>query len=200
MGNLFKITINKGMPIYEIITKSGACEDFVITAIHETGHLLSAIRLGLSPGVTTIVRNEDAGRAGGSEYEETLLRGDVSDHEVIATGLPRKEGIHSMAGVAALRLMGIFDLDSLQGADSDIEGAARLLGDMSIEDYINEALDLLRSGTNPLALQLLAEQLLLHKTIGSGYAEQIVSVADGETTMEETLEAIELWGERFILD
>ncbi|MBU2835959.1 hypothetical protein HF673_09320 [Acidithiobacillus thiooxidans] len=192
--------VSEDMPIYEIMKETGADEDLAATAVHEAGHLLAAIRLKLYPGTTTIIPNEEEGTAGHSCHDIVEFPADATDEDIIASGMAQKLGIHSMAGAAALQLMGISEKDSLLGADSDIEAAMRLLGGLGAEFYLDKALSLFHQENNPAALRLLAVQLLLHKTIGAGYAEQIVDVADDEATMAEIDEAIAIQGKGFILE
>lgn len=195
-----KRLMSEDLPIYEIMKETGADEDLAATAVHEAGHLLASIRLKLYPGTTTIIPDEEEGAAGHSCHDIVEFPANASDEDIIASGVTQRLGIHSMAGAAALRLMGLSEKDSLLGADSDVEAAKKLLGGLGAEFYLDRALSLFHQANNPTALRLLAVQLLLHKTIGAGYAEQIVDVADGEATMAEIDEAIAIQGKGFILE
>lgn len=179
--------------IAELARKRGEPYELTRVAYHEAGHLLAHIRLGVESGVTSIVADLEVGRLGYSEGEDTVFWGRVD--EEFETGKRHAWGVSFMAGYAALIVAGETHDEAIVGAENDLDNAGNL-GD--IDAFKAEAIGLLREHSNQTALMLLAEQLLIHKTIGPLYAEEIVSAADGESTMDDILEAISLQGEQFI--
>ena len=111
-----------------------------------------------------------------------------------------REIIALLSGSVALILAGETTIEANVGADSDIERATRTLGfsERGLYWYTNQSLNLLDTPANRSALWMLAEELLKHREIGSIYADMIVSVADGETSMEEVRQSIALFGKSLI--
>jgi len=181
----------------DIATKTGQPYNLARVAVHEAGHALAVMRLGLIPLEGDIsIFDEEEGPHGRAQLEQVEFGRGSTDKDISLHA--EKEIIADLAGYAALMLLGEPEREACIGFSHDYRQAKGKIGYVNINHHTKQTLELLSEGTNPIALQLLATELLKYKTIGYGYAEQVVSVTDGESTWEEVLEAIEAQGERFI--
>lgn len=148
------------------------------TAIHEAGHAVAHVRLGIASGFVSIIANPDKGTAGTAE-------GEGAGH------VYNKDGAADMtiaycAGYAALVSAGYDEQTALLGADDDMEHAQDLIEfwglDGDIADWRRRAVDLMQSPENVNAVRVLAEQLAIHKRIENSIVEILIDLADGECT------------------
>lgn len=141
-------------------------------AIHEAGHFVHAIRIGIKPSVITIVPDQEMGSNG-------------------ACGIPDYNSTHDqvmglLSGYAAVAADGRHNPED--GTSDDFEDAADLLnrhGLGSLDEWKEKALQEMRRPENLKAVRQIAAELTERWIMEGKHAVLLVKVADGETTIEE---------------
>ena len=146
------------------------------TAIHEAGHTVAHIRLGLEHDGANIIRVD--GRLGAAKGEG---KGHVWD----------KGGAESVvlafcSGYAAMVAVGCTEFEALAGTEDDFEQAGELIAEWvlpgDIEAWQARAVDLMCRHENMAAVALIAEHLLQRKRLDGDYCDVLVEVSDGAAT------------------
>lgn len=153
------------------------------TAYHEAGHAIAAYRLGHEAGHITIVPTEGTLGSSLSEAESFTGETDVEQIIVLYAGYASESKYHAGA-------------DKL-GSHSDDEKAAHLL------QFTNETEASLRAKaaelikTNWTAIEAVAEELILSKTLTEGEWTIIIDAFDeGEDWKEVLREYRRRWGDK----
>lgn len=150
------------------------------TAIHEAGHAVAHVRLGLDQEGADIIRNEDAGTLGGAAGEGVNQVWNKEQAEPVVLAF--------CAGYAALVAAGHEDGAHL-GADDDFEQAEYLIEYWGLQgtlaDYKAKSVEQMSAPDNIRAVGMVAEHLLEHKKLDGEYIRVLVDMADGEVTEQE---------------
>lgn len=165
--------------------------DLRFTAFHEAGHAVADHRFGFRCMGCSIEPDDaegTAGRAapGGDDFSFATLAPDgVYDIPAEAT---RNRITSLYAGYCAAITAGESEARARQGASQDFEQAAQLRaglpGDVSEHECLAVALVFVCEPQNWRAIELVATELLEHKSLSGDVFEIVVDVADGETTPE----------------
>lgn len=147
------------------------------TAIHEAGHAIASARLGLEIELVSINPHEDSlGHvAGDFNYGP-----DSNYFASCATVL--------CAGWAALIVSGCSDVDASIGCDGDFTKVVEIAAGWKlppIQHWKQEAIKLLSAPENIKAINLLANQLIRHRTVGPNFVATMIEIADGESTIDD---------------
>lgn len=146
------------------------------TAIHEAGHALAHIRLGILQDKITIVPNGET--LGSVSAEDQACNKEQASDQIIAL----------CAGYGALRVMGHDDEISRLGAGDDFEKADYLIGFWelgNLEEWLQRSVDFLAESKNREAIEMIATELQEHQTLGAGYTDVLVDYSDGEISDAE---------------
>lgn len=159
-----------------MITTARSCNPQRTTAIHEAGHALAHIRLGICQGSATIVAS--GVQLGLVSAEDSNWNKEAAAEQVIAL----------CAGYGALRVCGHDDQAARLGADCDFDKAKHLiefwgLGDL--EEWLQKTVEFLGTTENLKALEALSSALLEHQTLGASYMSLLVDYSDGEISEAE---------------
>lgn len=172
-----------------VIAQGGTGDDKRKIAVHEAGHLVAHMRLGIDQeGATIVPKNMPGGRRAGA---------------VVAAGVEHvwnKEEAGPMvlafcAGYAAVVAAGYSDDDARTGTGDDFEQAAHLIdywglpGDL--ESWLPQAVELMRRPENVVAVTLVARHLLRHQALDSDYLGALVDLADGKITEAEFVQYLQ---------
>lgn len=149
------------------------------TAIHEAGHTVAHIRLGMEHDGADIIRVD--GRLGAAKGEGKKHVWDENGAESVV--------LACCAGYAAMIAAGHTEDEALSGVYKDFEEAGEVITAWalpgSIEDWQARAVDLMRRPENVAAVALIAEHLLQRKCLDGDYCDVLVELADGETNEAE---------------
>ena len=153
--------------------------DLQLVALHEAGHAVAHVRLGIQQSTATIKPTDWTTGAVTGEGVENVWSAEQAAPMVEAY----------CAGYAALVAAGYGEKIAQQCCDSDFEHAAHLIefwqltGD--IEQWKSRAVALMSAPENTRAAQLVAEHLLIHETLDDGYLDVLVELADGNRSEQE---------------
>jgi hypothetical protein len=151
-------------------------DDLRKTAIHEAGHVVAMIRLGVEHAFATLVRSEDwAGYVQGEGRPEKK------------SGAEAQTTAHC-AGYAACVVAGFGEERASEGCGNDFDKAQDLIDFWqmgSLTDWQTKAVEFMSRPENVRAVDILAAHLLKHTTLEAEYLSVLISVADGETTEAE---------------
>jgi hypothetical protein len=92
------------------------------------------------------------------------------------------------AGYAALIVAGYSEADARRGADEDFAKAEDLIERWQLgtqAEWLARAVEFMRQPANVRAVEMLADRLLEHRRLNEEYADNLISLADGEWTKEE---------------
>jgi hypothetical protein len=145
-------------------------------AIHEAGHVVTFIRLGVDFGLATIVPTEDCAGTTRSHVKAW----DKEDAQAKAIG--------SCAGYAACVAAGYAEERAALGCVSDFDETDDLIefwGLAPLSTHKAEAVELMCLPENKRAVTLISQHLLLYDTLDEDYMIVLVEVADGLTTEAE---------------
>ena len=148
------------------------------TAIHEAGHAVAHVRLGLGHDGAHIIPNEEDGTLGGALGEGAKQVWDKDGAEPVVLSF--------LAGYAALVAAGVSVSVARRGADQDFEEAEEVIsfwglhGD--IEVWLARSVELMRRPENLAAVALVAEHLLQRRRLPFDYVGVLVDMADGNVT------------------
>lgn len=161
------------------MNKKIAVLDLQHPAIHEAGHAVAHVRLGISQSLCTI---EPAGAFLGhvvAEGAEHVWTQEEARDQVIAY----------CAGYAALVAVGVDQDTAMLGADDDFEHATHLIDFWALQGNLHswrgEAVDFMRDPANRAAVQRVADELMAVKTLDMDDVEILVEIGDGEMTEAE---------------
>lgn len=142
-------------------------------ALHEAGHAVAAIKLGIDGqdlGVVTIVPKDH-------------MNGSFSMREMSCTYLEiRHDIIINCAGYGALRASGYPESIACIGCGDDFGKAEKLIKGWSLsplDHWKDQATQLLSIPENALAVSRVSAELLKHKTLGPEYINVLVMAATG---------------------
>lgn len=147
-----------------------------LTAIHEAGHALAHIRLGILQSKATIVPGDQS--AGSVLAEDSAFTEEAAADQIIAL----------CAGYGALQIFGHDDEDSRAGAGSDFEKAEELIDffDLgNLEEWLQKTVEFVAAPKNKKAIEMLADGLMKHQTLGASYMDILVDYSDGEISESE---------------
>jgi hypothetical protein len=143
------------------------------TALHEAGHAVSAIQLGIDGqdfGVVTIV-------------PEGLKNGSFSMREMCCTDLEiQRDIVVNCAGYGALRALGYPESIACIGCGDDFGKAEKLIEGWllsPLDHWKDQATQLLSIPENALAVSRVSAELLKHKTLGPEYITILVMASTG---------------------
>ena len=163
---------------------------FKQTAIHEAGHAVAHVRLGLDHDGADIVPSEDTGALGGAAGEGVSQ---VWSRQRAEPGV-----LAFCAGYAALVAAGYAEGTAHLGTDDDFEQATNLIGywdlDGTLADWKAKAVVLMSKPENVGAVRKVAEHLHLHTKLDGEYVAGLVDVADGETMEDEFAQYLHVRG------
>lgn len=152
------------------------------TAIHEAGHAVAHVRFGILAGdVTIAAKKTDTHLVMGSaqaEGAESVWSADEAKPQVLAF----------CSGYASLIAAGYSDEAARKGCSDDFEQAAYLIdywGLGAFDDWLPQAVALMRQEENIKAVSLVAEHLTRYESLDGDYINILVTVADGECTSTE---------------
>jgi hypothetical protein len=149
------------------------------TAIHEAGHAVAHVRLGILQDLLTIISDEYFCGAVLSEGVETVDNTDKAERMVLAY----------CAGFAALVAAGYPTEIAIVGSDDDFEKCSKLIEDWdlrySLERFKDLAIELMSEPKNVAAVQLVANYALEHKRVEGDVVDVLVELADGDCTSAE---------------
>jgi hypothetical protein len=148
-----------------------------ITAIHEAGHAVAHVRLGIFQDCVTITPL-DPDLAGAVTAEDGVWNPADAENQVLAL----------YAGYAATVVAGIPELIAMRGCDDDFGKAEALIakwGIGSTEDLRHRAVLLMSQPENIKAVQLVARELLARQSLSSDLIFCLVDMADGEATAQD---------------
>jgi hypothetical protein len=149
------------------------------TAIHEAGHAVAHVRLGIMQQELSIFPKEGTLGHATAEGAQHVWSAKEAEPMVLAY----------LAGYAALIAAGHGEGVARAGADSDFAEAEELIKFWglagSLDDWRARAVELMAEQRNVRAVALIAEELT--RTLPAECAEALVDVADGGTTQEEYL-------------
>ena len=150
------------------------------TAIHEAGHAVAHVRLGLDHEGAHIVADGN-GLLGAATGEGQAHVWNTAGAERVVLAF--------CAGYAALVASGGDHGQAVDGTGDDFEQAQELIdfwglaGDLAV--WQRRAVELMRKPENLAAVALVARHLQERKRLDGELVDVLVSVADGETTEEE---------------
>lgn len=160
--------------------------DLRSTAIHEAGHVVAAMRLGIEQREVTILQDEwSAGAATGEGLTHVWSR-------------EQAESMAQMycAGYAALVVAGYDEARATLGCGSDFEQVELLKSEWNlaagIEEWKTAAVALMGKAENKRAVQVVADHLIAHKTLDADYLFVVLQLADGEYTELEFRQYLQL--------
>lgn len=162
------------------------------TAIHEAGHGVAHFRLNIEQESLSIIPNESAGTLGGCSADDSVHSIADAMNQVVAC----------CSGYAAMIALGYSESEANEGCEDDFEKAEKIITAMRLDDlsgWKEKARGLMSSKSNIMAIKLIADELLEHKRISSGYAEVLISIADGETS-EFDFERYKTYPEKYWLE
>jgi hypothetical protein len=149
------------------------------TAIHEAGHAVAHIRLGILQDRVTI---EPKDGVLGSAMAEGA--GNVWDAEAAAN-----QAIAFCSGYAALVAAGHDQPTALAGADDDFEQTEYLISFWGLQggiaDWRNRAVELMAEPRNMAAVSLIAGHLEQEKTISGDVLDLLVDLSDGNCSQAD---------------
>jgi hypothetical protein len=147
------------------------------TAIHEAGHAVAHIRLGIQQIRATIEPVD-------SDLEGSVLADDlISDRDDASA-----QALALYAGYAATVAAGTPEDAARIGCDDDFSKAEDLIRSWRIgtaDELMRRAVDLMSKPENISAVQLVAGELLTSRTLSVELLEALVEVADGNATAQE---------------
>ena len=149
-----------------------------ITAIHESGHFLVGYRMNWYHGMVSIEPDHAAGTEGYCHQEDSHWNVEQGQDQVTAL----------CAGYAAVVASGIDHEIAIQGCESDFEKALEIIDFWelpSLEEQKASAVEWMRDDKNRKAVEAVADELMIKKTVHSELLDVIVEHADGECTDEE---------------
>ena len=153
--------------------------DKLKTALHESGHAVAHIRLGIQQDDMTII--PDGIRSGAVSSEGIDHVGDI-------------KGAHNMvqaycAGYASLIAHGYSNERALVGCDDDFEKAFELIEfwdlKLNLERYKALTVELMSQPMNLAAVQLLADYVLKKERVAGDVIEVLEELSDGDCTKAE---------------
>lgn len=153
-------------------------ENLRITAIHEAGHFVAGHRMNLDDGIVSIEPDPSAGTLGHCQQEDSHWSAKEGQDQVTVL----------CAGYAAVVASGVDPEIASQGCRDDFEKAEQIIdfwGLPGLEEQKASALEWMREAKNMRAVEAVADELLVQKTLASDFLWEIVNHADGECTDEE---------------
>ena len=146
------------------------------TAIHDAGHMVAHIRLGIDQGGGSIVPDEDAGTLGRAHASGWVESVDQAKEQILTY----------LAGYAALVAVGgAGDDDASLGAVDDFERAGELVAAWSLgtlDEWKARAVALMAEPSNIKAVRLIADRLLALGEVDGEWADVLVEYADCKCT------------------
>lgn len=140
-------------------------------AIHEAGHTVARIRLGLGIHKTTIEPDEVSH---GAAFGEEAWGGQAASE---------KQVMVACAGYAACISAGFDETTATYGCEQDFAEAAELIEywqSAPLSVWQHRTVDLMRKPENVHAVKLLSDVLMQHGAIGSEHSQVLVELVDGE--------------------
>lgn len=157
-----------------------------ITAIHESGHFLVGYRMNWYHGMVSIEPDHAAGTEGYCHQEDSHWNVEQGQDQVTAL----------CAGYAAVVASSIDHEIAIQGCESDFEKALKIIdfwGLPSLEEQKASAVEWMRDAKNRKAVEAVADELMIKKTVDGELLGVIVDHADGECTDEELEQFRWIW-------
>jgi ATP-dependent Zn protease len=150
----------------------------VATALHESGHAVAHVRLGIIQSSVTIVERGGALGCATAEGVEHVRDAAAAVKQVIAYG----------SGYAALMAAGHDEESAKEGADRDFAKAEGLIarflsGDLT--EWMARAVAMMREPRNVNAVTVVSDWLLREKTLDGDVIDLLVDLADGEISQVE---------------
>lgn len=159
--------------------RAAAAMDEHATAIHEAGHAVAHVRLGVRQDHVHIIRNGSLLGAAAAEGAESVWSAEDASIQAVCY----------CAGYAALIAAGFDEERACSGADNDFEHVQHLVEfwglNAPLGDWKARAVELMRQPQNVAAVRLLSEHLLEHMRLGADYIECLIELADGDITADE---------------
>ena len=153
--------------------------DKLKTALHESGHAVAHIRMGIQQDYMTIIPDGIAYGAVSSEGINQVKDAKDAHHMVQAY----------CAGYASLIAHGYSNERALLGCDDDFDKAVELIESWDLqrglEQYKELTVDLMSQPKNLAAVKLLADYILTRERIASEVIEVLVELSDGDCTKAE---------------
>ena len=153
--------------------------DKLITALHESGHALAHIRLGIQQDCMTIVPIDNQYGSVSSEGIEHVENAESAHNMVQAY----------CAGYASLIAHGYSNERALVGCDDDFEKAFELIEfwdlKLNLERYKALTVELMSQPMNLAAVKLLADYVLKKERVAGDVIEVLVELSDGDCTKAE---------------
>lgn len=149
------------------------------TALHESGHAVAHIRLGIQQDDMTII-------------PDGIAYGAVSSKGI--NHVTNAEDAHDMvqaycAGYASLIAHGYSNERALEGCDDDFEKAFDLIEfwnlKLNLERYKALTVELMSQPMNLAAVKLLADYVLKKERVAGDVIEVLVELSDGDCTKAE---------------
>lgn len=153
--------------------------DKLKTALHESGHAVAHIRLGIQQDDMTIIPNGIAYGAVSSEGVNYVI--DAKDaHNIVQA---------YCAGYASLVAHGYSNERALEGCDDDFDKAFELIESwglkLNLEQYKALTVELMSQPINLAAVKLLADYVLKKERVAGDVIEVLVELSDGNCTKAE---------------
>jgi len=151
--------------------------DFTTTALHEAGHAVAHMRLGIRQDAVSIQPNDEKKTLGYCSAEGLEHVWDREGAEPQALAL--------YAGYAALLAAGYPQEVAEHGAWGDFEQAEQLIEYWGIgtpEEWRAKSVEFMARPENVAAVRRLADGLMQYKTIDGQLIDLFIAVADGEIT------------------
>jgi hypothetical protein len=147
--------------------------DFERTALHEAGHVVAAIQLGVDGQdygrVTIVPKDQTNGSFSMCEISESIS-------EI------KRDIVINCAGYGALRALGYPEDFACRGCGDDFVKSANLIDQYSLlplSHWKDQATQLLSLPDNVLAVRAIADNLLKYKILGPVYATVVFEFAIG---------------------
>lgn len=157
------------------------------TATHEAGRAVARVRLQLDhQGANLVPINGGLLGASAGDRGEDVWEAERAKLATIAC----------CAGYAALIAAGLSEDDACAVTGDDFDKANKLIGDWALQNSIEVwkllAVDLMRRTANVAAVALVAQHLQVLQQLDVDYVEQLIHLADGDTTEQEFAEYLKL--------
>ena len=147
------------------------------TAVHEAGHAVAHVRLGILQWHATI-EPLDADLAGSVLADDSVWNRDDAENQALAL----------YAGYAACLAAGLSPELAAVGCDDDFAKAAALISNWCVGDVAEltrRAVDLMSQPENIKAVQVIARELLIERVLRVESIDLLVDVADGAVSAQE---------------